>query len=44
MICRVLASAGLLLLLSVMVVAADRPNIVWIVSEDNSIHYINHFF
>lgn len=25
-------------------VAADRPNIVWIVSEDNSIHYLRHFF
>ena len=24
--------------------AADRPNIVWIVSEDNSIHYLEHFF
>ena len=24
--------------------AADRPNIVWIVSEDNSIHYLRHFF
>lgn len=24
-------------------VAADRPNIVWIVSEDNSIHYLGHF-
>ena len=24
--------------------AAERPNIVWIVSEDNSIHYLNHFF
>ena len=24
--------------------AADRPNIVWIVSEDNSIHYLQHFF
>lgn len=24
--------------------AADRPNIVWIVSEDNSIHYLDHFF
>ncbi len=23
--------------------AADRPNIVWIVSEDNSIHYLRHF-
>ena len=26
------------------VLAADRPNIVWIVSEDNSIHYLKHFF
>ena len=24
--------------------AADRPNIVWIVSEDNSIHFLDHFF
>lgn len=24
--------------------AADRPNIVWIVSEDNSTHYLEHFF
>lgn len=24
--------------------AADRPNIVWIVSEDNSIHFLEHFF
>ena len=24
--------------------AADRPNVVWIVSEDNSIHYLRHFF
>ena len=23
---------------------ADRPNFVWIVSEDNSIHYLKHFF
>ena len=23
---------------------ADRPNVVWIVSEDNSIHYLRHFF
>ncbi len=22
----------------------DRPNVVWIVSEDNSIHYLRHFF
>ncbi len=25
-------------------IAADRPNVVWIVSEDNSIHYLDHFF
>jgi uncharacterized sulfatase len=24
--------------------ADHRPNIVWIVSEDNSIHYLDHFF
>jgi uncharacterized sulfatase len=24
--------------------AADRPNVVWIVSEDNSVHYLAHFF
>ncbi|MFH5803805.1 sulfatase-like hydrolase/transferase [Alienimonas sp. DA493] len=24
--------------------AAERPNFVWIVSEDNSIHYLRHFF
>ena len=24
--------------------AAERPNVVWIVSEDNSIHYMRHFF
>jgi uncharacterized sulfatase len=24
--------------------AADRPNVVWIVSEDNSIHYLRHYF
>lgn len=24
--------------------AAERPNIVWIVSEDNSMHYLRHFF
>ena len=23
---------------------ADRPNVVWIVSEDNSIHYLRHYF
>ncbi|MED5584905.1 MAG: sulfatase [Verrucomicrobiota bacterium] len=24
--------------------AANRPNFVWIISEDNSIHYLDHFF
>ena len=24
--------------------AADRPNVVWIVSDDNSHHYLKHFF
>jgi len=24
--------------------AAKRPNVVWIVSEDNSVHYFRHFF
>jgi len=26
------------------VTAEERPNFVWIVSEDNSIHYLDHFF
>lgn len=24
--------------------AAEKPNFVWIISEDNSIHYLEHFF
>tara|TARA_B100000902_G_scaffold60757_1_gene67865 strand:- start:8449 stop:10275 length:1827 start_codon:yes stop_codon:yes gene_type:complete len=24
--------------------AKDKPNFVWIISEDNSIHYLDHFF
>ena len=36
--------AAALLLIPTIVRAADRPNIVWIVSEDNSIHYLDHFF
>ncbi|MEZ5385536.1 MAG: sulfatase-like hydrolase/transferase [Prosthecobacter sp.] len=35
---------AILLSLTVFAAAADRPNIVWIVSEDNSIHYLRHFF
>jgi len=30
-------------LLPVLLTAAERPNIVWIVSEDNSKHYLKHF-
>jgi arylsulfatase A-like enzyme len=45
MIIRILLYAGLILTaFSTLAQAADRPNIVWIVSEDNSIHYLNHFF
>ncbi len=44
MVRRILTSIALLLVLATLVVAADRPNIVWIVSEDNSIHYLDHFF
>lgn len=32
------------LLLTATASAAERPNIVWIVSEDNSMHYLRHFF
>lgn len=28
---------------SSLVIAADRPNVVWIMSEDNSKHYLKHF-
>ena len=41
---RLLLAAGLVLLSVAKLPAADRPNIVWIVSEDNSIHYLSHFF
>ena len=34
----------LFLLMGATAQAADRPNIVWIVSEDNSVHYLRHFF
>jgi uncharacterized sulfatase len=33
-----------LILPTTVAVAADRPNLVWIVSEDNSVHYLEHFF
>lgn len=29
---------------SVLMAAERRPNFVWIVSEDNSMHYLSHFF
>ena len=45
---RVVIYFGLCLLCTVRLVtsanAADQPNIVWIISEDNSIHYLDHFF
>ena len=41
---RLLAFACLTSGLSMLSIAAERPNIVWIVSEDNSIHYLEHFF
>lgn len=44
MIIRALAFTVLVFTLSSLAPAADRPNIVWIVSEDNSIHYLDHFF
>lgn len=31
------------LYLSLVLVAQDKPNIVWLVSEDNSVHYVDHF-
>ncbi len=39
-----LRSLALAFLTTSAALAADRPNIVWIVSEDNSIHYLRHFF
>lgn len=41
-----LATLTLLFLASLASVArsADRPNVVWILSEDNSIHFMSHFF
>ena len=30
--------------LSIAAPAADKPNFVWIISEDNSSHYLEHFF
>jgi uncharacterized sulfatase len=33
-----------LLALAASAIGAERPNIVWIVSEDNSHHYLRHFF
>ncbi len=41
---RILAVTCLAWLCSSLAQAADRPNMVWIVSEDNSIHYLDHFF
>lgn len=38
------AFLGSLLLITASALAQDRPNFVWIVSEDNSLHYLRHFF
>jgi arylsulfatase A-like enzyme len=35
---------GWLLCVPLLSLAAERPNVVWIVSEDNSIHYLKHYF
>ena len=40
----ILAAALAALTLTSIARSADRPNVVWIVSEDNSIHYLDHFF
>jgi uncharacterized sulfatase len=34
----------LLTLFCSLALSAERPNVVWIVSEDNSVHYLKHFF
>ncbi|MBH57613.1 MAG: sulfatase [Planctomycetaceae bacterium] len=40
--CRIIALlVGLFL--TDLLTAADRPNIVWLLSEDNSIHYMQHY-
>jgi len=41
---RILLPLIVLLAFPAIVSAADRPNVVWIVSEDNSVHYLQHFF
>ncbi|MDZ4851758.1 MAG: sulfatase [Pirellulaceae bacterium] len=40
---RILTSL-FVLCLSVSAIAADKPNFVWLISEDNSIHYLKHYF
>ncbi len=41
---RILALLSVVWSLPTLLAAAERPNVVWIVSEDNSIHYLDHFF
>ncbi len=41
---HIMLSLMVMMLFSQFGFAADRPNFVWIVSEDNSIHYMRHFF
>jgi uncharacterized sulfatase len=41
---RLLLPTLLLTLFCSLALSAERPNVVWIVSEDNSVHYLKHFF
>ncbi len=43
MTCTRYFSLVILLLLAEFAIALDRPNFVWIMSEDNSKHYLKHF-
>jgi arylsulfatase A-like enzyme len=38
------ASLLLVLCCTTLTFAADKPNFVWLISEDNSIHYLKHYF
>lgn len=41
---HIIISSLAILALSSTATAADKPNFVWIISEDNSHHYLEHFF
>ena len=44
LIVRIITALPLILFLMNASIGAERPNFVWIVSEDNSIHYLQHWF